>query len=58
MAAKKKAKKVTLIKAIDGIFAVDDDTSITFQDADLGLEYDTSNPGVARALAANPDAFA
>jgi hypothetical protein len=58
MAAKKKAKTVTLIKEIPGIFAVDDDVSITFQDADVGAEYDTNNAGVARALAAYPDHWA
>jgi hypothetical protein len=58
MAAKKKAKKVTLVKAVDGIFAVDDDRSISFQDADVGLEFDTSDPGVALAVARFPDHFA
>jgi hypothetical protein len=62
-AAKKPAKKkgtVVLTKAIEGVFSSpdeDDDRAITFQENDIGLEYDTSDPAVAKAVACYPDSF-
>lgn len=52
-----KPKTYTLTKAMDAVFARNDESSISFGPEDVGLEFTDDDPAVAKAVAMFPGNF-
>lgn len=52
-----KVKRYVLTKAMDAVFARNDEQSMTFGPEDVGLEFSDDDPAVAKAVALYPGNF-